>query len=211
MAKALAKRLLVMRSGLTDWDAAGRVQGSTDLPICSAGHASVLEALEHAGKAELTAVITAPDEASRETARVVADRLGGKIVVVQELSEMALGLWEGMRYEDLERRFCRAGRLFLEDPCGVTAPEGEALDEYSVRFMKALRKAVGKCRLGTSAAVVLRPIGLGVARCALNDVDLGQLWSMVTERPPAEWYEVQRHDPRLKAAPARFRARAEAA
>lgn len=211
MAKVLAKRLLVMRSGPTDWDDAGRVQGATDLPLSHAGRINVPSQLDELGSVNLSTVVTAPDEASRETAALVADRFGGKIIVAREMGDMGLGLWEGMRYEDLERRFCRAGRLFLEDPCGVTAPEGEALDEFSARFIKSFAKMVSKIRLGTSCAVVLRPIGLGVARCALNETDLGQLWAMVTERPWAEWYEVRRSDPRLKVAPPRHGAQSEAA
>lgn len=202
MAKA-AKNLLLMRSGQTDWDASGRVQGAADLPLSPAGRSVVqAEASTLLGR-ELAMVLTAPDEASRETARLVAEATGSKVVVVPELAEPALGLWEGMRYDDLEKRYCRAGRVFLEDPCGVVAPDGDALPATAERVLKAFAKATSRCKAGASVAVVVRPIALGVIRCALNEADLGQLWAMATDRPAMEWYAIHSNDPRLGRHPRR--------
>jgi broad specificity phosphatase PhoE len=204
MAKVESKTLLVMRSGETDWDIAGRVQGSVDLPMSGAGEARVRADIAGLGASagRLTQVFAAPDEASRQTARLLVEATGAKLQVLAELQDMTLGLWEGMLYEDLERRFCRAGRLFLEDPRGITAPEGEALAEYARRLGKTLPGLARKVRMGASAALVLRPIALGLVRCTLNDADMCQMWSMVTDRPTAEWYVLARNDPRLAADPA---------
>jgi broad specificity phosphatase PhoE len=208
MAKVAIKNLLLARSGQTEWDAAGRVQGSTDLPLSPGGLAMVqAEASTLLGR-EIATVLTAPDEASRETARLIAEASGGKVVVVPELAEPALGLWEGMRAEDLEKRFCRAGRVFFDDPCGVVAPEGDSLGETAERVLKAFGKGMGKCKVGGSIALVVRPIALGIIRCALNEVDLGELWSMTQDRPALEWYTIQRNDPRLIKPPRRVRAAA---
>lgn len=204
MAKAALSRLLLVRSGATEWDGAGRVQGATDLPLSPEGEAKVREALAGLGGVGLDRVICAPDEASRQTARLLAGAAGvGRAHVVHELGEMRLGLWEGLRYEDLEARYCRAGRLFLDDPCGVQAPEGEALVAYAERLVRALGKVLGKAKGGSSVGLVLRPIALGVVRCVLNGADISQMWAMVTERPDVEWYQIQRDDPRLAAPPRR--------
>lgn len=197
MAKPQTKNLLLVRSGQTDWDAAGRVQGATDLPLSSGGRAAIETEVHALTGRELDLVLSAPDEASRETARILAIKTGAKVTVLADLAEPALGLWEGMTYDDLEKRFCRAGRLFLEDPCGVVAPEGDSLLVASDRIMKAFIKGTGKVKLGCGVGVVVRPIALGVVRCALNEADIGELWSMVTTRPALEWYTLQKHDPRL--------------
>lgn len=201
MAKVTTKNILLMRSGQTDWDAAGRVQGATDLPLSTSGQRSVCAEIATLQGQALDAVLSAPDEASRETSRLLAEATGAKVQVVADLADPRLGLWEGMRYEDLEKRFCRAGRLFLEDPCGVLAPEGDSIDACAERVMKAFTKVLGRHKLGSSVGVVVRPIALGMIRCALNDADLGCLWSMVTDRPTMEWYSIQRNDPRLSRPP----------
>lgn len=210
MGKVETKKLLVIRSGETEWDAAGRVQGGVDLPVSAIGAGRVRTDAAGLTDGGLATVLTAPDEASRESAKILVQATGAKLVVVPELKDMGLGLWEGMLYEDLERRFCRAGRLFLEDPRGITAPEGEALVEYAARLDKTLVKLMRKVKMGTSAALVLRPIALGLVRCTLNEAELCEMWSMVTDRPTAEWYVLAKNDPRLVAGADRVR-RAKAA
>ncbi len=201
MGKVDSKKLLVLRSGETEWDAAGRVQGRVDLPICPTGASRVradIAALSAPGASPaLATIFSAPDEASRETARLLAEAVGARLVVVPELRDVGLGLWEGLLYEDLERRFCRAGRLFLEDPRGITAPDGEALADYAQRLDKSIFKLLRKVKPATAAAFVLRPIALGLVRCTLNQADVREMWGMVTDRPPAEWYELSKNDPRL--------------
>lgn len=192
---------MVMRSGLTTWDTLGRVQGATDLPLSDDGLAGVRADLEKLAPTSLGLIIAAPDEASRQTARLLAERTEARLEVVPELREMELGLWEGLRYEELESRFCRAGRKFLEDPTGVCAPEGERLSDYAQRVVpevgKVLSRAVARVRSGVEVAIVLRPIALGLVRCALEGRGACEVWEMVTDRPNLEWHSVERDDPRL--------------
>lgn len=212
MAKANPTRLLVVRSGRTEWDALGRVQGSADLPLSPAGAEAFKATLEELGGLTLDRIVCAPDEASRQTASLLTQSAEArKSSVCKGFAEMALGLWEGLRYEELEERYCRAGRLFLDDPSGVQAPEGEAVEEYAGRVIAALAEVLGKARAGSAVGIVVRPLALGVIRCALNDASLCELWSMVRERPDVEWYQVQKNDPRLAAPPRRPRRPASAA
>jgi len=62
MAKKDQIDLLLVRSGRTEWEEAGRLQGQADLPLSEAGREVVLANLRHllAGDAPaLTAVLTA--------------------------------------------------------------------------------------------------------------------------------------------------------
>src|SRR5688572_29219178 len=96
MAKTQTCRLLLMRTGSTEWDEAGRLQGSVDLPLSAAARQGVNDQIGMLGAAELAVVLTGPDEASRETAEIVADQTGCSPKVVDDLREINLGLWEGM-------------------------------------------------------------------------------------------------------------------
>jgi len=211
MAKAAHSRLLLVRSGRTEWDLLGRVQGAADLPPAKAGLEAIQVELATLGGQALNAVVTAPDEASRTTAKMLAEATGAKKVVVnQDLAEMALGLWEGLRYEELEGRYCRAGRLFLEDPSGVMAPAGEAMESYAAKLQGGLAKVLGRYRAGSAVGLVVRPIALGLIRCLLNRADVCELWSMLKDRPDTEWYQITKNDPRFVAPPRRPRRRAAA-
>lgn len=211
MAKAALCRLLLMRSGATEWDALGRVQGSMDLPLSASGKTSVSGHLSSLGPLSLDRVLCAPDEGSRQTACQMCSVAGvRRATVVPELAEMHLGLWEGLRTEELEQRYCRAGRLFWEDPAGVVAPDGEALESYARRVVPAFARVLGKLKAGQNVGLVVRPIALGLIRCVLNSAELSELWSMVKDRPESEWYQIVTNDPRLAVVPGKSRADAAA-
>jgi broad specificity phosphatase PhoE len=212
MVKAATNRLLLMRSGRTEWDLLGRVQGAADLPLAPAGLQAVEGQTQGLATHALNSIVCAPDEASRATAELLQKATGSRrLVVLPELGEMALGLWEGLRYEELENRYCRAGRQFLSDPSGVIVPEGEAFEEYSDKIRLALAGVMGRQKKGATVGVVVRPIALGIMRCLLNTADLCELWAMLSDRPDVEWYQVSKNDPRLVAPPRRPRRAASAA
>lgn len=192
-------RLLVMRSGETDWDAAGRVQGATDLPLAAASIAAVQAAVAGLGRPPIGTVICGPDEASQATAGELAAAAGVKVTVVPELGEMSFGLWEGILRAELDDRFCRAGRQWGDDPSCVTPPEGESLKEFAGRLLPALRRAVSKVRSKSgrravhplpAVAVVLRPVGDTLVRSALGKRSLADVPVLLRERPSPTWIDV---------------------
>ncbi len=201
-----------MRSGRTEWDLLGRVQGAADLPMSPAGIATVQGQIAELPTPNLDAVLAAPDEASQATGKLLAAAAGLKRVqTVPELAEMALGLWEGLRYEELEQRYCSAGRLFLDDPTGVHAPEGDEFQEYASRIQTAMARMIAKRKPGTNVGIVVRPMALGLLRCFLNGAEPCRLWAMLKDRPDLEWYDCSRDDPRLAVPPRRPRRPASAA
>jgi probable phosphoglycerate mutase len=197
---------MLMRSGRTEWDLLGRVQGAADLPMAGEGCLAVEKSIHSLGGQKLGWIACAPDEASRATAALLqAATKAKKIEIVPDLGEMALGLWEGLRYQELQERFCRAGKQFMVDPCGVLAPNGEAIEDYANRVRGALAWIAGRQKRGAAVAVVVRPIALGVSRCILNSAELSELWAMLNDRPDLEWYQVSKNDPRLASPPGRPR------
>lgn len=212
MAKNSKSRVLLMLSGRTEWDILGRVQGSADLPMSAAGEWLAREQAAAISGQTLNAIAVAPDEASRATGRILAAATGVKqVTAVPELAEMALGLWEGLRYDELEQRYCAAGRQFLEDPSGVTAPDGEHVSSHAARVQGAFERVVDRSKPGAAIGVVVRPIALGLLRCFLNGAEVRHLWAMLKDRPDVEWYDVVRNDPRLVVTPRRSRRPASAA
>lgn len=201
--------LLLMRCGATEWDRLGRVQGAADLPLCDGGRADVVaevQRLEQQG-VRLSRVVTAPDEASRETARTLARATGGKIVVEPGLRDLALGLWEGLRWTSLESKYW-AGRVFLEGEEGVTAPGAEeSLGAFRVRVLKAFDRVIAKRK--RDMAVVVRPMALGVMKCHLGGIGLDGMREVVEASSLVEWHVGQA--PMKKSEPMASPARAKAA
>lgn len=192
MGKPDTYNIVLIRCGPTDWDESGRVVGRVDLPLagdCSERLSGILSGLEGA---ELSSVLHGPDQCLLATAEAVARVTGGKLRKVAELSDVGMGLWEGLREQELEDKFPSAYREWREHPMNVSVPEGEPLTEATERLVSAIGRAVEKLRHpDPGVGIVLRPMSYELVRAWLNGAELQR-----SEIAPAgsqhEWFEVTR-------------------
>lgn len=166
--------LLLIRTGRTSWEDAGRIVGSCDLPLSELGLARTREVLDALREVPVSTILAAEDEASATTAAMVEEALGGKRRAIRELSEMSLGLWEGMKKEELGEKLPKCYRALRENPGCVCAPEGETLEGARERLMAALAKGVSRVKEGV-VCVVLRPIAYTLIADALEGVETESL------------------------------------
>lgn len=173
MAKPTEFDVVLVRSGATEWDETGRLVGAADLPLSAAGRAALLEATESLSGSSLCTVLCGPDESSRATADLIASRDRIKPKAVEDLAEVGLGLWEGLLESDVEDRYPTAYRQWLENPAGVSIPEGEPLFEARERIVTALCKTIEKCKPveGKLVVLVLRPLAMALVKDVLEGVD----------------------------------------
>ena len=90
-------RVLLARHGQTDWNAAGKIQGVSDVPLNERGReqaAALAGRVLDAGA--ISAVYTSPLKRARETAEIIGRRLGLEPVPVGALTELNFGDWEGL-------------------------------------------------------------------------------------------------------------------
>jgi broad specificity phosphatase PhoE len=192
MAKPEQINVLIIRSGQSDWDITGRLVGQADLPLCDQAKSDLAETSSLLDGAELSCILHAPDQCSKSTADAYARVTGAKAKLIEALADIDLGLWEGLRGEDLEEKAPKAYRGWRENPANVIVPEGESLVEASGRISVALAKALEKLRApDPGVGVVLRPMAYGLIRCWLTGRPVNELWE-VMEGPAAEWHELSR-------------------
>ena len=99
-------RLLLVRHGETDWNAAGRIQGCTDTPLNARGRAqaaALAEKLRSSERAE--ALYTSPLRRAAETAEIIGSALGLRPEPVEALREISFGVWEGCSWAEIQRRW----------------------------------------------------------------------------------------------------------
>lgn len=193
MAKSKEIRVLLFRTGETEWDRAGRIAGAADVPLSLAGLEDVRRGVAIVGGAAITTVYCGPDEASVMTASELARAGGGKAKIVDELGEIHLGLWEGLLKSELEGKCPKAYRQWEENPGAVQAPEGESLDEAQTRIMGALGRCLSKAKTDNGAvAFVLRPVAMALVGCSLGSVPTRNVWSMLESAPVTQWRTLPR-------------------
>jgi len=178
-------QLVFFRSGPTDWDEADRVQGSSDLPLSASGQASLADLVDKA-IADLGAppklVIAGPDEASVRIAEEISERAGAKKRSIDDLAALNCGLWEGRLESEIAERSPKAYRPWKQDPTAASPPEGESVLDAQTRVLSALARALDKAPSGP-VALALRPIPLALARLAIENRPLSEMWDVIEDTP----------------------------
>jgi broad specificity phosphatase PhoE len=86
----------LLRHGQTNWNIDLRLQGSTDIPLNETGKAQAFAAADVLQPEDWDVVIASPLSRARDTAEIVANKLGMRVVIVPELIERSFGTAEGL-------------------------------------------------------------------------------------------------------------------
>lgn len=121
--------LYLVRHGETEWNAARRIQGRTDIPLNDTGREQARQAAELLARRRWQGVYTSPLGRAHETARIIAERLGlAGVTDIDAFVERDYGEAEGMGFDEIEALY----------PEGVRAPGQETREEVAARVVPAL-------------------------------------------------------------------------
>ncbi len=146
--------IYLIRHGETDANVAGVWQGATDSPLNERGQAQARALAARIAREQLpiTTIYSSPLRRARETARRVAEALGGVPLVTDPgLAEYHLGEWEGLSYEQLKDEK-RLWELMAENP-DFTPPGGESPRQFAMRLLNSFQTILQQ-HAGETVAVV---------------------------------------------------------
>jgi uncharacterized phosphatase len=97
-------KLGFIRHGQTNWNAEGRLQGSSDIPLNEVGRQQARDAVTVLGAGTWDAIVSSPLSRARETAEIIAAGLGIELGrSYDELIERDYGQAEGMQDGEWEK------------------------------------------------------------------------------------------------------------
>lgn len=154
-------RVLLARHGQTDWNAAGKIQGSSDIPLNDTGRsqARALSEKLRDGQYRVQVIYTSPLKRARETAEVVGNALGVDVVCAPELTELNFGDWEGCSWGEIGERWPEQFAAYSADRRNYAPPGGESYAEMLTRarpFLDSLRRKRGGDALCVCHSAVMR-------------------------------------------------------
>src|SRR5581483_12433051 len=85
--------LLLVRHGETDWNSERRWQGHADEPLNETGRAQAREVADELADRSIDAVYSSDLSRARETAEIIAARLGLSVTTDARLGEVDVGDW----------------------------------------------------------------------------------------------------------------------
>ncbi|MDP9303317.1 MAG: histidine phosphatase family protein [Actinomycetota bacterium] len=124
-------KLLLVRHGETDWNRDGRWQGGSDTRLNDLGREQA-RALAEQLDGEIDVLYSSDLARARETAEIVAAKLGLEVRLDPRLRERGFGSWEGLTTIEIEERFADAHRRWLAGD-GAGADDAEAFEDFSAR------------------------------------------------------------------------------
>jgi broad specificity phosphatase PhoE len=152
--------ILLIRSGNTEFDVQGRIQGTLDVPLCEEGLRQAEAAAEElaARSPAIDALYAGPCLSAQQTAEILGERLDLKHKTIKKLHNLDQGLWQGLLFDEVKTKQPKVYRQWQERPDTVCPPEGETLQVAAERLKKSLAKLTKKHKSGTIALVLSQPL-----------------------------------------------------
>ncbi len=130
--------LVLLRHGVTDHTSARRYSGrdGEDLGLTELGHRQAAAAAAVlAGDDPFAAVVCSPLRRTRETAEVVAERLGLPLRVDEDWAECSFGEWDGLTSAEVAARWPQQYAAWLGSTT-TSPPGGESLADLEARVRR---------------------------------------------------------------------------
>ena len=130
--------LLLVRHGETDWNREFRFQGHADPPLNETGREQARTLADELAGEPIDAIYTSDLARARETAEILAARLGKDVVPLRELREIDVGEWQGLTWPEIEERHPAGVEAWRERGHGWEG--GESYEQLGERIVAALRR-----------------------------------------------------------------------
>ena len=128
-------RLLLIRHGESLANAAGRLQGHLDIELSERGRLQAARIAERLAPLGIEALYTSPLGRARQTAQIVADRLGVSLEEREALMERDVGVLAGLTRDEIIERFPR----YMPARTSLQQIEIEGFEQDGVFAQRALQ------------------------------------------------------------------------
>jgi 2,3-bisphosphoglycerate-dependent phosphoglycerate mutase len=135
----LSTRILLVRHGETDWNAAGRIQGHSDTPLNAAGRQQARQAAQRLASEPIRALYSSDLARAFETATIIGEPLGLTVVTSTRLRERRYGAWEGLTAAEIQVRYPEQFAMWRARSTDFVPPQGETRSQLLTRALEELQ------------------------------------------------------------------------
>jgi broad specificity phosphatase PhoE len=144
-------KLILIRHGETDFNRRKRYSGFKDIPLNLKGKRQIGKLHKRLKDDEVHKIYASDRSRAIESARIVfKDR---SIESLAGLREIHFGIFEGLTYKEIMKKYPIVYKKWLKDPFRVKIPGGESLIEFRKRVVRELKNIIAKNK-GKTVAVV---------------------------------------------------------
>ncbi|MCC6612019.1 MAG: histidine phosphatase family protein [Anaerolineae bacterium] len=132
------KRIIFIRPGETDWNRQSRQQGWVAAPLDARGVQQAEKLAKVVPSIGVGALYSSDLVRAKQTAEIVANRLGLTPTFDERLRERAVGEWQGLTLDEIRDWYPREHMALQYDPDHFCIPGGESRMDVQKRVKAAL-------------------------------------------------------------------------
>ncbi len=133
--------LMVIRHGETEWNVQQRFQGHGDSPLTSNGRADVRALARRLKQTAFDRLVSSDLGRARETAALIAEQTGHRVVTDPLLRERNYGVMEGLTIPEIKTRYTESLQKLIDGDPDAVIPQGESHRQHydrNILFIKRL-------------------------------------------------------------------------
>ena len=170
-------RLILVRHGLTEWNAGGRYQGQSNVALSDTGRKQARFLAERFPVRQLDAIYTSDLDRAKETAECVGKRLGLTVCPEKAFRELSFGDWEGLTYQEISSRWPEEAEKLFTAPDELVIPHGETFRDLQKRALDKIYSLYEK-HIDQTVAVFAHGAINKTILAGLMHIPLHYLWSL---------------------------------
>lgn len=187
--------IYMVRHGETEWNAAHRMQGWSDIPLNEKGREQASFAARKLESIPLDAIYTSPLKRAADTAEIIRGERNIPLIEEKGLIEINLGRWDGHTPDEMDALYPGQYDLWRTKPGEVHIDGGETFADVQERAFAAFRRIAEKERektvllvshMGCLSTILFKIAGYPlndlwkhpIGNCALCEVDVDEQETM---------------------------------
>lgn len=173
----LNTRIYLVRHGETAWNASGKFQGHSDVPLSDRGKEQAKAIAQRLALESIDSIYCSDLSRASETADIIAQPHNLKVTSLAELREINFGKWEGLTFDEISEKYGELSTNWWTRPLTTQIPSGERLQEVVKRCSKAINSIVTSHSGETVVVVAHGGIIRLIVGIALG-LDLNSCWKL---------------------------------
>jgi alpha-ribazole phosphatase len=176
----MVTNIYLIRHGQTAWNLDKRFQGQSDTALSESGVAQTRLLKERMREIPVDFIISSDLIRARQTAEILAEARGLKVIEDPDLREIHFGIWEGRRIDDIRIEDPETFEIWMNDPGMLRIPEAEAFQDVQDRAAAALERWIA---LYPGKTIVLVTHGgvISALLCRILNEPIQRMWNYKLE------------------------------
>jgi len=167
-------KLIIVRHAEAVGNKIREFHGWTDEGITERGNLQASRVAERLKDVAIDVIYSSSMKRTMETARYISEVKNLPIIPVDDLNEINGGLWEGMTWRELARKYPDLYDIWENEPHLLQFPEGESMEGFQRRVVAAVTRILEK-EAGKNILIVTHGTVIKVLLCYLKELPLKEM------------------------------------